>query len=612
MVKLRKILIFVAVPLIVFAAAYLITQAAPTCGTGGSCSLININNGVVGINTTTPAAMMDIFSSSSIPIGLRVVNSAGTTVLEVNNSGKVGINNPSPNYALDVSGDSNVSGNSTIGGILTVSDAVTAPFFNGSLNASYVAQGNFGSNVGGGNYSFPGVLAVNTSSPYTGFFYPQFQVYGAGKFYDNSDANANVQISGATGAGGDIAFGGSNGLGTSILNYNGDLAFLNNSGGGTFGVDQGGNGVILNSLVIGTTTTSTATFKVMNASSSNALVVAPSGNVSLGISNPLGNLSISNMGWIDQGMYFDSASAPINNTSTVGLVFDLEYHNGQYATRFVKVDRGFDIPLYVQETQVTANSWSNIARFGSGKGGGNNAFEVFGNTAVTGNVGIGTALPSDKLEVNGNALVDGVIKGQYTAGAGDVLWVGNDSKLVDINVANTMGVEGLEDSTVGSIQLGNGSWSSGKSTQITMGDTNHYISTTWGLGMTIFDTNGVTISSPVNIHYNSATGYALNTINTTVGGGGIIANASYADFQAANFTGGNTTYGFLCASGVGACTVSLSDQRLKKDVNYMIPSSALSQLMDLKPTFFRWKQGNQRLQTGFIAQDVLPIMPNLV
>ncbi len=73
-----------------------------------------------------------------------------------------------------------------------------------------------------------------------------------------------------------------------------------------------------------------------------------------------------------------------------------------------------------------------------------------------GNVGIGETNPGEKLDVVGNLEVNGIIYGQRATGAGDVLFVGNDSKLVDIDTANTTGIYGIQNSTVGSIKLGSG------------------------------------------------------------------------------------------------------------------------------------------------------------
>jgi hypothetical protein len=47
-----------------------------------------------------------------------------------------------------------------------------------------------------------------------------------------------------------------------------------------------------------------------------------------------------------------------------GLMINGNYTNGQYSHRFRKWDDGGGVPLYLQFTSGTANSWSNLARFG--------------------------------------------------------------------------------------------------------------------------------------------------------------------------------------------------------------------------------------------------------
>jgi hypothetical protein len=77
-------------------------------------------------------------------------------------------------------------------------------------------------------------------------------------------------------------------------------------------------------------------------------------------------------------------------------------------------------------------------------------------------LGIGTASPATKLDVQGNTAitgsldVSGVIRGQATALTGDVLLIGDNAKLVDINVLDTAGIYSQSTPTIGSLKLGSG------------------------------------------------------------------------------------------------------------------------------------------------------------
>ncbi|MCK5358852.1 MAG: hypothetical protein KAJ48_10690, partial [Elusimicrobiales bacterium] len=71
----------------------------------------------------------------------------------------------------------------------------------------------------------------------------------------------------------------------------------------------------------------------------------------------------------------------------------------------------------------------------------------------------------------GNIYADGMIYGGYT-GSGDAFQIGDDLKLTDINIANTVGFYGLQDSTIGSIKLGSaGTTISGYNNNIGIGTT---------------------------------------------------------------------------------------------------------------------------------------------
>jgi hypothetical protein len=64
-----------------------------------------------------------------------------------------------------------------------------------------------------------------------------------------------------------------------------------------------------------------------------------------------------------------------------------------------------------------------------------------------GNVGIGITNPK-----TGKLVVDGLIHGG--GHSGDAFRIGDDAKLVDINIANTIGIYGLQNNSVASIKLG--------------------------------------------------------------------------------------------------------------------------------------------------------------
>jgi hypothetical protein len=124
----------------------------------------------------------------------------------------------------------------------------------------------------------------------------------------------------------------------------------------------------------------------------------------------------------------------------------------------------------------SSGSWPNVARIGAEADAAHTSSSMAtrlifsttpsGSTTMTermridnnGNVGIGNTAPSYKLDITPN-LTTGtgirVIDNSTNAGV-QLVTVGDDSYLTDLDVVNTLGIYGQQNSAVGSIQLGSG------------------------------------------------------------------------------------------------------------------------------------------------------------
>ena len=112
----------------------------------------------------------------------------------------------------------------------------------------------------------------------------------------------------------------------------------------------------------------------------------------------LNHLNINGLGRVISG------SIGLNDsTTTKGLAFDGNYTNGQYRHRMRKQDLGGGVPLYIDYAAGTANSYTNIVRFGPYSNNTQN-FEVFGGARVTGNLelGIGSTTQNGYLMLHGS------------------------------------------------------------------------------------------------------------------------------------------------------------------------------------------------------------------
>ncbi len=125
------------------------------------------------------------------------------------------------------------------------------------------------------------------------------------------------------------------------------------------------------------------------------------GGLNVGGRTEIADLRLRKTGTSDQVTTTDTASAPAGGNELIR--FEGNYTDGKYTHELVKIDRGGNLPLYLQESKGTANSFSNLVRFGNHSNS-SYEFEVFGEMKATGadftgNVSVITGSTSGSLEV---------------------------------------------------------------------------------------------------------------------------------------------------------------------------------------------------------------------
>ena len=112
----------------------------------------------------------------------------------------------------------------------------------------------------------------------------------------------------------------------------------------------------------------------------------------------------------DQTNSADTTTVPSTSSCAEYLRIESVYTDGKYTHEWTKVDRGGNLPLYLRQSKGTANSFTNLARFGDHTNS-IHEFEVFGSAKATHFYGDGsnlTNLPSStdstKLPLAGGTL----------------------------------------------------------------------------------------------------------------------------------------------------------------------------------------------------------------
>jgi hypothetical protein len=204
----------------------------------------------------------------------------------------------------------------------------------------------------------------------------------------------------------------------------------------------------------------------------------------------------------------------------------------------------------------------------------------------SGNVGIGTSNPADKLDVNGNAFVRGDIQVQTHLEVGKAGLSGNRSALVDLTGDDVYSDFGLR-------LIRNNGGQNTDSALIHRGTGALYLETV-DSGLIIFRTVSV---NRMAVHTNGNVEIVGNL--DMVGGGATVR---------IHLGGGAPTDN---NTGIAAAWNTHSDYRLKENITPF--TSALSIVNNLKPITFTWKGEENKFKfAGFLAHELAEQLPYAV
>src|SRR5581483_3746660 len=257
----------------------------------------------VGINSSTPAAVLSITGSSTLP-SLYVASSSGASELVVDATGNVGVGTTTPSYKLEVSSTAVQDG---------ISVNTTGNFPELRLQRSGVTKGQIGINGNGGGYGSTltdalVVLSQNALQLAAAGSNPQLTIATSGNVGIGTTTpgqklvvSGQEQITGGSPALGSLLESDANGVATWVatstlgitspqyLSVNGSALY--NNTGYEFGINS--STPIANLSVVGSSTAPTILlFSVASSSGSQYLTVTPAGNVGIGTTTPATKLSV--------------------------------------------------------------------------------------------------------------------------------------------------------------------------------------------------------------------------------------------------------------------------------------------------------------------------------